>query len=149
MKLAGVLLIILALAIGIVPQIYECQAQGRAPLKLENGKTVPMKCHWTAEAEIAVAVPLALVGVMTIASKRKESHQVLSILGVTLGLFTILLPTALIGVCMSNEMLCNSLMKPTLIFSGLVAMGISGFVLVRASLPEKRMLVVPTEGAPA
>ena len=39
----------------------------------------------------------------------------LSILGLAFGAFLILLPTALIGVCANPDMICNSVMKPTLI----------------------------------
>ena len=124
MKIAAIAIVILALVIGIVPQFTDCQSQGRA-LTLQNGKTVPMKCHWTAIAEIAMAVPLAGVGAVTAVSKRKESRRILAGLGIVLGIFVILLPTALIGVCASADMLCNSVMKPTLILSGTLIVAIS------------------------
>ena len=37
---------LLALVIGIVPFLTDCQSQGRA-LTLQTGRTIPMKCHWT------------------------------------------------------------------------------------------------------
>ena len=79
-----------------------------------------MKCHWTARAEIPVAAPMLAVGGLMTVSHRKESLRVLTILGIILGVFAILIPTYLIGVCASFEMLCNSVMKPTLIFGGTV-----------------------------
>ena len=124
MKIAAIAIVILALVIGIVPQFTDCQSQGRA-ITLQNGKTVPMKCHWTAIAEIAMAVPLAGVGAVTAVSKRKESRRILAGLGAVLGILVILLPTALIGVCASADMLCNSVMKPTLILSGILIVAIS------------------------
>ena len=124
MKIAAAAILVLALVIGIVPQLTDCQSQGRS-LALQNGKTVPMKCHWTAIAEIAMAVPLAGVGAVTAVSKRKESRRILAGLGILLGIFVILLPTALIGVCASADMLCNSVMKPTLILSGTLIVAIS------------------------
>jgi uncharacterized membrane protein len=123
-KIAAAIIVVLALVIGILPQFTDCQSQGRA-LALQNGKTVPMKCHWTAIAEIAMAVPLAGVGAVTAVSKRKESRRILAGLGIVLGIFVILLPTALIGVCASADMLCNSVMKPTLILSGILIVAIS------------------------
>jgi hypothetical protein len=143
MKLAGSLLVIFALFVGIVPQFYSCQAQGREPLKLESGRTVPMKCYWTSQAELAVAAPLAVVGASLFLSKRRESQRVLSLIGLVLGLFAVLLPTALIGVCMSDEMLCNVLMKPTLIAAGLLGMGVSTVVLVRSWTPERKAYEAP------
>jgi len=131
MKIAAVAIVILALVIGILPQFTDCQSQGRA-LALQNGKTVPMKCHWTAIAEIAMAVPLVGVGAVTAVSKRKESRRILAGLGIVLGIFVILLPTALIGVCASADMLCNSVMKPTLILSGILIIAISLATLIKS-----------------
>jgi hypothetical protein len=58
--------------------------------------------------------------------------------GALLGVFAILLPTSLIGVCASDEMLCNILMKPTLVFSGVavVTAGLLGLVLVGREQPR-------------
>ena len=128
-KIAAAIIVVLALVIGLLPQFTDCQSQGRA-LTLQNGKTVPMKCHWTAIAEIGMAVPLLGVGAVTAVSKRKESRRILAGLGALLGVFVILFPTALIGVCASADMLCNSVMKPTLILSGILIIAISVVTLV-------------------
>jgi len=135
MKIAAVAIVILALVIGLVPQFTDCQSQGRA-LTLQNGKTVPMKCHWTAIAEIGMAVPLLGLGAVTAVSKRKESRRIIAGLGALLGLFVILLPTALIGVCASADMLCNSVMKPTLVLGGILIIAISAVTLI---LSERQM----------
>ena len=42
-----------------------------------------------------------------------------------MGAVVILLPTYLIGVCASADMLCNSIMKPTLILAGTLIIAIS------------------------
>jgi len=119
MKVVAGLLILFSLLIGIAPQFTDCQSQGRS-IELANGRTIPMKCHWTGQAEIVVAGPMLAVGGFMGFNKRKESLRALSILGIILGVFAVLIPTYLIGVCASFEMLCNSLMKPILIFSGVV-----------------------------
>lgn len=124
MKITAVLMILLALVIGIVPQFTDCQSQGRQ-LTLENGKTVDMKCHWAGQAELAVAAPLFLTGSLLGFSKRKETLRNLSFLSGILGIFVIALPTALIGVCANPEMICNSIMKPSLILLGSVIVGLS------------------------
>jgi hypothetical protein len=121
--------IVLALVIGILPAFTDCLSQGRT-LELANGKTVPMKCHWTGIAEIGVAVPLGLVGISEIFSKRKETFNILSMLGVVLGALAILFPTVLIGVCANPDMLCNMIMKPVLILSGALAIGASLIVFI-------------------
>lgn len=119
MKVVAGLLILFSLLIGIAPQFTDCQSQGRS-IELANGRTIPMKCHWTGQAEIVVAGPMLAVGGFMGFNKRKESLRALSILGIILGVFAVLIPTYLIGVCASFEMLCNSLMKPILIFSGVL-----------------------------
>jgi hypothetical protein len=130
MKAIGIIFGMLALAIGVVPQFTNCSAQGHA-IELPDGRTIPMKCHWTAMAAPAVAVPLLILGGLMFFSRRRETLPALSLLGAVLGIFAILLPTYLIGVCASDEMLCNIEMKPTMIFSGAVTLGagLAGLVL--------------------
>ena len=117
MKTFGSFLILMALVVGAVPLFTDCQAQGNA-MTLTNGRSTPMICHWTAEAEIALAVPLLTVGGLTAFNRRRETLRTLSILGIVLGVFVILLPTNLIGICTVADMLCNMVMKPTLVLAG-------------------------------
>ena len=127
-KVNGVLLIVLALVIGIVPVLTDCLAHGKS-LTTAEGKVVPMKCHWTAIAEIGVAIPLGLAGVLNITSKRKETMQALSGFGGTLGILALLFPTVLIGVCANAMMPCNMVEKPVLLMSGILVVAISAFNL--------------------
>ena len=129
MKVLGIGLVVLALVAGILPMFTDCQSQGKA-IELANGKTIPMKCHWTAQSEIAMAVPLFGLGIVMGVVKRKESRRIIAGIGALLGIFVILLPTALVGVCASADMLCNSVMKPTLILSGILIIAISIATLV-------------------
>ena len=137
MKKLGIGILALTLVAVIVPVLTQCQAFGRA-IVLANGKTVPMKCHWTAEAAIAIAIPLGIVGIMMILGRRKETLLSMSIIGAALGIVTILLPTVLFGVCADNTMLCNSVMKPALILTGtlLAAVSLGGlFISMRRLEP--------------
>lgn len=117
-------LAILALLISLVPQVTDCESQGRA-LTLADGRQIAMKCHWTARAELGVGFAVFALGALLFFSRSRETRMTLSILGMVLGAFVILLPTALVGVCMSPEMLCNSLMKPALILTGSLVVAIS------------------------
>jgi hypothetical protein len=128
-KILAALIVVLALVIGIVPQFTDCQSQGRA-ITLANGSTIPMKCHWTGQAALGMAIPLLGVGSVTAFTKRKESRRIIAVLGALVGAVVILLPTRLIGVCANPDMLCNSVMKPTLIFSGILVIGLSVVALV-------------------
>jgi hypothetical protein len=135
MKAVAVLMILLSVLIGVIPMYTDCESHGRA-LTLADGRQVPMKCHWTAQAESAVAVPLFATGALLTTSKKKESMRNLGILGAILGVFVILLPTALIGVCANPEMVCNSVMKPTLILTGSLVIALSLFGVIKSFKPE-------------
>jgi hypothetical protein len=141
MKAFGVAIVALALVIGIVPQFTDCQSQGKA-ITLASGKTVAMKCHWSARAELALAVPLLGVGLLSLVSKGREAKRALGFMSILLGAVVALVPTGnLIGVCaagsMGNTPLCNSVMQPTMALAGgLVAvLGVVALVLSRGNDP--------------
>jgi hypothetical protein len=131
-KTMGVLIVGLALVIGIVPLFTDCLSQGRM-LTTTAGTNVPMKCHWTAIAEIGLAIPLALIGLINIFSKRKETLGSLNLLGIVLGALAIAFPTVLIGVCAKPDMICNMIMRPALILAGTLTILSSVMVEVKAA----------------
>ncbi len=137
MKVIGAIIVILALVVGIVPQFTDCLSQGKA-MELPSGYTVPMKCHWTRQAEVAIAIPLGLAGILTITSRRRQALRPLLVLVVALGLGAILLPAYLIGVCASEDMICSMLMKPTLLLAGVLTMGagVVGLIYLRGEGPD-------------
>jgi len=142
LRVIAALIMILALVIGIVPQFTNCQyaksmatpatattmagaatpttaatmagAQPTTPTTAAKATTTKPRCYYTARAEMAVAVPLFIVGVFMFVSGRRETWRALSVLGIIEGLFSILLPTVLIGVCLKNTMICREAMEPTL-----------------------------------
>jgi hypothetical protein len=130
MKVIGILLVLTALAIGLVPHFTNCSALGRA-IQLPDGRTIPMKCHWTANAAVVVSVLLLAIGSMILFGNGRQGGRQLSILAFILGVAAIFLPTSLIGVCASDEMMCKLAMEPTMIFSGIVSSiaGLTGFFL--------------------
>lgn len=109
MKVAGIKIVVLALIIGIIPQLTDCDHEGSAA-----------KCHWTAQASLAIAFPLAALGGMTGFGRSRSARRSLAVIGTILGIMVVLLPVRLIGVCLSDAMACNLVMKPTLILAGLV-----------------------------
>ncbi len=131
-RILGIALVVFALGLAVVPHFTDCYSQGNV-LKLANGNTQPMKCHWTAQAEIAVGIPLAAVGVMLPFSRRKGMAAGLSVTGVALGAMALSLPYALIGTCSAPTHICNTAMKPALTALGSVAVlsSLGALVLTR------------------
>ena len=127
MKALGAILVALALVIGIVPQFTDCLAQG-STIELPNGNRLPMRCHWTRQAEVAVALPLGLVGLLVLFTRRRQTLRSLLFVGMALGISAILLPAYLIGVCASKDMICSMVMKPTLLFAGVLTGAVAGLV---------------------
>lgn len=124
MKVAAVVIMLLAIAIAAVPQFTDCQSDGRQ-ITTADGRQIPMKCHWTARAELGLGLPILAVGALMVGSRRKESYRTLGLMGVALAAVVIALPTNLIGVCMSPDMVCVSTMKPTLLLMGALLAGVS------------------------
>jgi hypothetical protein len=128
-KAMGVLILIIAVAIAVIPQFTNCFYAGKA-LTTDAGKQIPMKCYWTAISEIATALPLFAIGLLIILSRHKESLRNLSILGILVGILVILIPSSFIGVCQMPTMICASVMKPILLTGGSISIIASIIVLV-------------------
>src|SRR5512147_1310989 len=105
-KVLGVVIILLAVVIAVVPAFTDCLSQGRS-LTTADGRSIPMKCHWTGIAEIGVAVPLGLTGIFNLRKGRKNTSRILAAFGIASGALAILIPTTLIGVCANPDMICN------------------------------------------
>ena len=131
-KVLAIVMIAMALTLAVAPVFSDCQSQGRA-LTLADGRTVAMKCHWAGIAAIGAAVPLALAGLYALLRKgRKEATRLAATVGVASGAMGILFPTLLIGVCANPSMMCNLVMRPTLIAAGTIAIAASIALFVSA-----------------
>jgi len=119
-KVLGVGLVALAIALAVVPRFTDCQSQG-LQITMQNGKTTPMKCHWTGVAEMGVAIPLAAVGIMMAVARKKETARYLGVSGIALAAVAIALPNGLIGVCSTATHTCVTAMKPALTALGSMA----------------------------
>ena len=63
MKAIAIALLVLAVVLMVVPSFLTCASSGRA-IQLPSGKSIPMKCLWTARAEIGLGILLLAVGVI-------------------------------------------------------------------------------------
>jgi ABC-type lipoprotein export system ATPase subunit len=69
------------------------------------------------EPELLLAIPILVLGILSVVSRQRETRMVLGLLGLVLGVLVILPPTVLIGVC-PGSMDCNAVMKPSMILMG-------------------------------
>jgi hypothetical protein len=134
-KFLGVAMILLAVTLAVAPVFTDCESAGKM-LTTADGRSVSMKCHWAGVAEVAAAIPLALAGIFALRSRRKETTRFAGIVGAASGVMAILLPTLLIGVCANPMMICNLLMRPILLASGILAIVASVALFVTAREPE-------------
>jgi len=165
-KVMALTIVALALVIGIVPQFTHCDAMKmagtastaggatmsssmasmNAPAQPAATIKVP-KCTWAARAEIAVAVPLCAVGIlMFVYSRRRDALRVLGVSGMAMGTAAILLPTALIGTCVTSSMICNTAFKPTMFVAGGLTVILSLAVLVANEIRSAEPVVTTRAG---
>lgn len=120
---------VLGFLIAIVPEFLlpVCSAS----IETKAGRFIPMRCFWTARVELAVGALIVLVSIMLFLSKNKSTSLPLFIIQVGLGVVALLLPTHLIGVCMSPTMPCRVGTLPGLIVlsSLVIVTGLAGVAL--------------------
>ena len=102
-----------------------------------TAKATPMRCYWTARAELGVALPLLAAGVLFFFSRRKETRRAVAVLVCALGVVTMLLPTVLIGVCEQSSAVCNTTMRPILLVAGGLTVAIGLITLIRNELGDE------------
>ena len=80
---------------------------------------MPMACHYTAQVALGIGIAtvlLAVVGFFVTDAARAG----LDIANAVLGVFVVLTPTVLIGVCKGSMMHCHMVTMPTLIVLGVL-----------------------------
>lgn len=150
MKVLAMLLVIAGLVIAIAPQFTNCEAQGGtmptastivastapatvfASVQTTAADTIvpKMKCLWSARGALAVGISLVVAGGLLYFARRKETRRALGIVSALLGLFTVLLPTTLIGTCGSSAAVCNTTMKPIMLAAGGLTVAASIVLLI-------------------
>ena len=75
-------------------------------LTLTTGKEVHMKCFYTAQASIGVAVILLVAAIVVILAQK--DHKKVQLINIACGVVLFLLFTSLIGVCASPDMACRT-----------------------------------------
>lgn len=109
-KITGIVIALLGLLTALIPTLIFKVCEGM------DGKF--MKCHWTAQTEVALGIAILVIGILIVLVKEKAAAAAFAVSAAINGVLVILIPTVVIGVCGSSEMACNSGTKPALIIAG-------------------------------
>lgn len=118
--LTGALFILAGILLAVLPDVLLPVCSGQ--VSTASGAAVPMRCFWTARAEIGVGALVSLGGVLYCLCRNTGAR--LGIAAVTAGaaLLAVALPAGLTGVCAAETMPCRMGTLP-----GLVLVGVAVF----------------------
>jgi hypothetical protein len=98
----------------------------------------PMKCWWSAQAEISIAIMFIVAGITILAFKSAETQLGVSVMTIALGVIAILIPSVLIGGCMKDTMPCQSITFPCIYAISGVTIAVSIFYCISLAKQIKR-----------
>jgi uncharacterized membrane protein YczE len=138
-SMPALILIILGILMVVSPWTFApvCEVEGMYA-QLASGKTLPMPCGWTARAEIGMGVLAILAGILLNFSQSFETKRVIGLIGVALGILTILFPLYITKMCALADHPCNLLTKPVLVLLGFAVIGVSCYVIYTAQKEMSR-----------
>jgi len=113
-----VLGIILAVGPWVLFPVYEVDG-----LLQSNG--LPMPCGYTARAEMVTGSLLFIGGLLLFFVKSNDAKRVIAILSAAIGVWSVLIPACLIGVCRNQGHPCFLETKPALLLVGAVVVLVS------------------------
>jgi len=132
-SIPALVLVILGILILVAPWTFApvCEVNGMYA-QLASGKTLPMPCGWTARAEIGMGVLAILTGVLLNFSQSAETKRVIGLIGVALGILTIMFPLYITKMCAMADHPCNLLTKPVLALLGVAVIVVSCYIIYMA-----------------
>ena len=128
-RLTGIVIAALGLLTALIPTVIfkVCEAM--------EGKF--MKCHWTAQTEVALGIATIVIGLLIVLSKEKAAQAAYAIASAINGVLVILIPTVVIGICGSADMPCHSGTTPALIIAGSLII-VAALVFAASYLASKK-----------
>lgn len=132
-SIPALILIILGILIVVSPWTFApiCEVNGMYA-QLASGKTLPMPCGWTARAEIGIGVLAVFAGILLNFSQSAETKRVIGLIGVAVGILTIMFPLYITKMCALADHPCNLLTKPVLALLGVAVIVVSCYIIYTA-----------------
>lgn len=129
----GVVAIVLGFLVAVVPHFVfpVCQYFGML-VQTMAGTYIPMKCYWTAMAEVGLGAITCVVGILLFVSRHAETRRALGVVLGALGIVVALVPTYLIGVCANPMHACRIATQPALVLLGAVIVIVAIITIVTA-----------------
>lgn len=100
---------------------------------------MPMKCYWSAMAEIGPGGAIAVLGLLLLCFRKSQVRLGISFAQALLGVMVILFPACLIGVCAAKTHDCRLLFYPMMLVLGSLVIALSlanGFSIIRKGLSD-------------
>jgi len=125
-SVAGIIMMILGALLIFGPWFLfpVCETEG---MWIKPG--IPMPCGYTARAEIVLGALVVIVGALLLWVKSRETRIVLGVMGVAMGVLSILVPVQIDGVCANQTHPCVLETRPALIVIGAVVILVSLLVV--------------------
>lgn len=142
----GIIALVLGMLTALIPKVIFPVCTNM--IELINGKTLFMRCHWTAMVELLIGMLIIFDGILIILFGRHETRIALSIMLFLLGVYALLIPTAVIGMCETVTMPCRVGTEPALIVVSVIIMVIgignviSEFSAIKSEHPHKERSAV-------
>lgn len=126
-------LLVLGIILAVGPWVLFpiCEVEG---MLQPNG--LPMPCGFTARAEMVAGSLLFIGGLLLFFAKSNETKRVIAILSTAIGVWSVLIPVYLIGVCKNLDHPCVLETKPSLLIVGAAVVIVS---LVLLYMTRKKM----------
>lgn len=133
---SGILLVLAGITLALVP--YAVLPVCAGTVETASGGSVPMKCFWTAKAELGVGSLITFGGLLSCFSRDAGARFGIAAMTAGTALLGIAFPTALIGVCPSEAMACRMGTLPALVLINSVVAVISLFACRNSRRAMKR-----------
>ena len=126
----AIFLIVLGLFTVLTP--YSIFPVCQAAMPTASGGAVPMKCFWTARAAVGSGGMILFAGLLLLFVRTPGTRLGVALMLFAVGLFAILTPHTLIGVCPGEMMACHMGTLPALSLLGLLTLLAAAGVALRA-----------------
>ncbi len=101
----------------------------------------PMRCYYSARAEIGIAVILLVIAILYFFTKTKRERVLVNIAVIPIGIVALLIPSILIGGCGMKTMACQAATFPAIYAISALMMIFSLFNIFNLTKSDKRNLV--------